>query len=126
MTISPKNTGCLVSESENKDEKGTLRPCYSSLNLSGEHLLMPEGELDPADEDAWDSVHPLSSRRTPCFRRAAPRPWHLEMWRKVELPQHCVIPRPLTNRSFSSGFTGKIHAKEKILKGRKQTPQPSL
>ena len=79
-----KNTRWPVSKYklENKDKKGTLSLCYSSLRLSGKHLIMLGRELDPADDDTWDSLHPLSSGGTPHFRKAAPRARHLEIWTK--------------------------------------------
>lgn len=57
-----KNTHWPVSKYklENKDKTSTLSLCYSSLHLSGEHLIMPDGELDPAEDDTWDRLHPLN------------------------------------------------------------------
>jgi len=109
-----KNTRWPVSKYklENKDKKGTLHLRCSSLHLSGEHLIMPDGELDPADDNTWDSLHPLSSRGLLTLGKPLPTLDTLRAGQGGQAAEASCHPRILTNRSFASGFTDKTHEKE--------------
>lgn len=82
---------------------------------------MPDGELDPADGDTWDNLHPLSSEGTPHFRKAAAKHSFGDLDKEVKLLRLVSSLSPLpTDTSLLvlliklSDFTHKIREMEKF------------